>query len=178
MSQESKLLKTVLSMVITNFGGCSAEKADLTPRIKKLILEVEDSSADIEDAEFGRMSHVRLHFGPDLVFSRAYSVVSGDMRLFELGVAKDDNSRGGYVYLHDQAQVGEVIKMAKGHDSNIAKGDCIDNSATQKHIFVIGGIGVTAFLAEIARLSQTSADYEATTPCAARRKPPTWIASQ
>lgn len=134
-----------------------AETAYLTPRIKKFVLQVDGTSADIEESSFGRFPYVRLQFGPDLAFSRAYSVVSGDMRRFELGIARDDKSRGGSVYLHNQVQVGDVVRVAKGHGASSSETDCIDNRTDQGHIFVIGGIGITAFLSEIARLSQVSA---------------------
>lgn len=137
------------------------EKTDLTLRVKKFVFEVDETSADIEDSQLGRFAHVRLQFGPALSFSRAYSVVSGDMKRFELGVARDDNSRGGSVYLHDKVQVGDTIKAAKGHGGEVStKPDCINNSENQRHIFIVGGIGVTAFLGEIAVLSQTPANIE------------------
>ncbi|KAI0127642.1 pyruvate kinase-like protein [Xylariales sp. AK1849] len=137
------------------------EKIGLTPRIKKFIFEVDDSSADIETMEFGRFPHVRMQFGPDFSFSRAYSVVAGDMRRFELGIARDDNSRGGSVFLHDDIQVGDIIRGAKGRDAKVpSQSDCIDNPQNKKHIFIIGGVGVTAFMREIAMLSQSSADFE------------------
>ncbi|KXJ86945.1 pyruvate kinase-like protein [Microdochium bolleyi] len=137
------------------------EKTGITSRVKKLVFEVEDSHSDIEadKLEFGRFPHVRLQFGPDLALSRAYSVVAGDLRRFELGVARDDNSRGGSVYLHDNLNVGDKIKVAKGFEApsvEVAK-DCID---TRKHIFVIGGIGVTAFLRELSgQLSNVAIHY-------------------
>ncbi|KAK9777579.1 putative Pyruvate kinase-like protein [Seiridium cardinale] len=136
------------------------EKTDVTPRVKKLVFDVDGTSADMESKEFGRFPHVRLRFGPELMFSRAYSVVSGNMRRFELGIARDDKSRGGSMYLHDQLQVGDVVKVAKGHDGPPTTSNCIDNLQSKKHIFVIGGIGVTAFLRDVASLSQTAADFE------------------
>ncbi|KAI1114030.1 pyruvate kinase-like protein [Nemania sp. NC0429] len=144
------------------------EKTRLTPRIQKLVFatadEDEDDDMSEEQLRFGPFPHVRVKFGPDAsapAFSRAYSVVSGDMRRFELGVARDDNSRGGSAYLHDGIAVGDEVKIAKGHtsssssslaaetkksDSNAADGE------KMKHIFILGGIGVTAFLGEIRAL--------------------------
>ncbi|KAI1880460.1 hypothetical protein JX265_002081 [Neoarthrinium moseri] len=136
------------------------EKTDLTPRVKKFVFEVEKPSSDIEDPAFGRFPHVRLQFGPDMCFSRAYSVVSGDMARFELGIARDDQSRGGSVHLHDQVQVGDMITVAKGHDAKPSSSNCLDNLRSKKHVFIIGGIGVTAFLRDIADLAKASADLE------------------
>ncbi|ORY58795.1 pyruvate kinase-like protein [Pseudomassariella vexata] len=137
------------------------EKIVLTPRVKKFVFEVDQTSTDIDDIQLGRFPHVRLQFGPNHSFSRAYSVVSGDMGRFELGVARDDKSRGGSIYLHDNVRIGNSIKVAKGHTAEGAlRSSCIDNTASQKHVFIIGGIGVTAFLQEIATISKTSADLE------------------
>ncbi|ETS83659.1 hypothetical protein PFICI_05535 [Pestalotiopsis fici W106-1] len=138
------------------------EKVDLTPRVKKFIFEVDDGSTadDVENTKLGRFPHVRLHFGPDLSFSRAYSLVSGNMQRLELGIAKDDNSRGGSVFLHDNLHVGDALRIVQGRDIASLQTNCIDNLNSKKHIYIIGGIGVTAFLRDIAKLSQTSADIE------------------
>ncbi|KAF3003294.1 hypothetical protein E8E14_007248 [Neopestalotiopsis sp. 37M] len=139
------------------------EKVDLTPRVKKFVFEVDDGSTaddDDDNTKLGRFPHVRLHFGPDLSFSRAYSVVSGNMQRLELGIARDDNSRGGSVFLHDNLQVGDALRIAPGREIASITTNCIDNLNSKKHIYIIGGIGVTAFLRDIAKLSQTSAAIE------------------
>jgi MOSC domain-containing protein YiiM/ferredoxin-NADP reductase len=133
-----------------------ASKTDLTPRIKSFIFESEDQS---EDLKFGQFPFVRIQFGPDGSISRAYSVVSGTTSRFELGIARDDNSRGGSIYLHDDLTVGNVIKVAPGHNAPASQNGGVDSNAS-KHIFIIGGIGVTAFLGEIKRLSRESAEVE------------------
>lgn len=134
--------------------------ADLTPRVKNFTFEIDQSSADIENEEFGRFPHVRLQFGPDLRFSRAYSVVSGNVRRFELGVAKNDESRGGSAYLHGHLCLGDIVKVAKGHEMKPVRSDCIDDIKSKKHIFIIGGIGVTAYLQEIAKLCTMQIECE------------------
>jgi ferredoxin-NADP reductase len=133
------------------------EKAPLTPRIQRLVFAAED--VDIEKVHFGRFPHVRIRFGPDSKFTRAYSVVSGDMRRFELGVAKDDSSRGGSVYLHDSLAVGDKLKVAKGHTS-VKKQDADQDPHVKKHLFIIGGIGITAFLGEIQALAKQCVQLE------------------
>lgn len=133
-------------------------KATLTPRIKTMALAIDDSEAVIADVRFGSFSHVRLKFGPDGSFTRAYSVVSGDFRSFELGIARDDSSRGGSAYLHDHIEVNDIIEVARGHDA--ASIGNTGNTQDMKHIFIIGGIGVTAFLRKIHSLRQSNANYE------------------
>lgn len=135
------------------------EKEMLTPRVARLKFKLDDKEVDMDDAGLGRFPHVRIKFGPDDKFSRAYSVVTGDMRSFELGVAKDDNSRGGSAYLHDQLNVGDVIRASKGHETQRPERKN-DNGKHRRHIFIIGGIGITAFLPEIRRLWQAGEDIE------------------
>ncbi|KAI8627231.1 PK beta-barrel-protein domain-containing protein-like protein [Xylariaceae sp. FL1651] len=135
------------------------EKTPLTPRIQKFVFGADDKSTEDNDLHFGRFPHVRIKFGPDSTFTRAYSVVSGDMKRFELGVAKDDNSRGGSVYLHDNFSIGDKLKVAKGH--TLAKKLDVDQQLHEKkHIFILGGIGVTAFLSEIQTLARQCVQLE------------------
>ncbi|KAI1146757.1 pyruvate kinase-like protein [Nemania diffusa] len=126
------------------------EKTTLTPRIQKFVFAAEDENIASDELHFGQFPHVRVKFGPDSRFTRAYSVVSGDMKRFELGIAKDDNSRGGSVYLHDTLTVGDELKVAKGHSAK--KWGTDQPLYAGKHIFILGGIGVTAFLNEIRTL--------------------------
>ncbi|KAI1455117.1 PK beta-barrel-protein domain-containing protein-like protein [Annulohypoxylon moriforme] len=136
------------------------EKTRLTPRVQKFVFKAEDQNIDSGDLQFGRFPHVRLRFGPDSKFTRAYSVVSGDMKSFELGIAKDDNSRGGSLFLHDDIEVGDVLEVAKGHNANIPIISNDQEAGARKHIFVLGGIGVTAFIGEIKALEKKSANFE------------------
>ncbi|KAF4968354.1 hypothetical protein FSARC_4300 [Fusarium sarcochroum] len=135
------------------------KKTDLTSRIKSFIFEAEDTDQGAENSQFGQFPFVRIQFGPDGSLSRAYSVVSGTPRRFELGIARDDNSRGGSVYLHDELRIGDIIKVAPGNNAETAR----KNGETAKianHIFIIGGIGVTAFVSEIEKLSPESAELQ------------------
>ncbi|CAJ2509573.1 Uu.00g145990.m01.CDS01 [Anthostomella pinea] len=137
------------------------EKTPLTPRIQKFVFNAEDTDIEAEDLQFGRFPHVRVKFGPDKKYTRAYSVVSGDMKSFELGIAKDDNSRGGSLYLHDYMNIGHTLKVAKGHNAPKKQNDQY-RFGTKRHIFILGGIGVTAFLSEIKTLVKESAQVETT----------------
>ncbi|KAI1050149.1 hypothetical protein LB506_001320 [Fusarium annulatum] len=133
-----------------------ANKTELTPRIKSFILESQEHN---EDSEFGQFPFVRIQFGPNGNISRAYSVVSGTTNRFELGIARDDNSRGGSIYLHDNLNVGDIIKVAPGHNATLTQNEKVETNVS-KHIFIIGGIGVTAFLGEIEKLSRESVEVE------------------
>ncbi|KAF5000796.1 hypothetical protein FGRMN_1403 [Fusarium graminum] len=129
-------------------------KTNLTSRIKSFVFEAEEEQSD-EDTQLDRFPFVRLRFGPEGSMSRAYSVVSGNTNRFELGIARDDNSRGGSIYLHDELSIGDVIKVAPGRNAPEQQNQNVDGQVF-KHIFIIGGIGVTAFLSEIEKLSGES----------------------
>ncbi|KAI0458864.1 pyruvate kinase-like protein [Xylaria acuta] len=134
------------------------EKTSLAERAKKFVFGT-DENIGSDELHLGHFPHVRVKFGPDSKFTRAYSVVSGDMKRFELGIARDDNSRGGSVYLHDNMVVGGTLKVAKGHAS--ANKWAVDQHFhAKKHIFILGGIGVTAFLGEIRTLVKQCVQFE------------------
>lgn len=137
------------------------EKEILTPRIARLSFKLEEAETGMSDEEshLGKFPHVRVKFGPDGKFSRAYSVVAGDMRSFELGISRDDHSRGGSIYLHDVLRVGDIIQASKGHEAPHTDRKK-DNAKHRRHIFIIGGIGVTAFLPEVRRLWLAGEDIE------------------
>jgi MOSC domain-containing protein YiiM/ferredoxin-NADP reductase len=135
-------------------------KTDLTTRVKSFVFEVEGDDGKAEDSVFGQFPFVRLQFGPDGSLSRAYSIVSGTKNRFELGVSRDDNSRGGSVYLHDNLKVGDVIKIAPGRNASTVQQNESSVPQAVKHIFIIGGIGVTAFLTEIEKLSSREANVQ------------------
>ncbi|RSL89739.1 hypothetical protein CEP51_001086 [Fusarium floridanum] len=133
------------------------EKTALTPRICKFVFDEVDKDPN-QDVSLPLFPHVRLKFGPDFCYTRAYSVVSGDFGKFELGIARADNSRGGSRFLHQEAKVGDVFEVASGKSSS--KLDSERNLRQAKHIFVIGGIGVTAFMLTIKSLLGASASLE------------------
>ena len=135
------------------------EKSDLTSRIKRFVLQRDGPDDAVVSPLLERFPYVRLQFGLERSFTRAYSVVSGDMRQFELGVARDDRSRGGSSYLHDQLNVGDVVRVAKGHGNQQTSGadrDC----GRSRSIYIVGGIGITAFIRELRTFRPEQQDWE------------------
>lgn len=113
-----------------------------TSRIVSLILDTQDIDEDSPKRILG--AHARIKLPNGLI--RTYSVVGGDedgvgvANKFELGIALDDNSRGGSRYIHDKIQVGDTIQVGRvTSDVKLA-------TAASNHIFIVGGIGITAFL--------------------------------
>ncbi|KAG9252033.1 pyruvate kinase-like protein [Emericellopsis atlantica] len=125
-----------------------------TPRVVSLTFEAVDPSVSVEEKEFGLHSKLRL---PNTL-TRSYSVVSGEGkalgRRFELGVALEKNSRGGSKYLHENAHVGDVVPVGK-FTTSVAP----DASASM-HVFIAGGIGITAFIALMKRCFQINWDFK------------------
>lgn len=122
------------------------QKTPETSKITSLIFAAKDPDPDPEVVQPG--SHVRLRLGGKLV--RAYSVVSGDTNQFELAVAHSTSSRGGSHFIHTRLQTGDVLSGGKITSSFPLSVDA------ERHVFISGGIGLTAFIAS-ARHCQTHA---------------------
>jgi vanillate O-demethylase ferredoxin subunit len=92
-------------------------------------------------------AHVDVRLNGDLV--RSYSLIGdpADGRRYLLGVQRDLQSRGGSQYLHDQARVGDLIKVS--HPIN--RFPLVEDAALT--VFVAGGIGITPILPMAERLA-------------------------
>ncbi|KAI0861548.1 pyruvate kinase-like protein [Xylaria cubensis] len=114
------------------------EKKAQTSRITSFVFEAltPDPDAEHGDAKLG--SHVRLKLPNGLL--RSYSIVSGNETRFELGIALEEQSRGGSLYLHQNVKEGDVIQVGR------ITSDVKPAGAASNHVFIVGGIGITAFL--------------------------------
>ncbi|KAI5462616.1 MOSC domain-containing protein [Mariannaea sp. PMI_226] len=117
-----------------------------TPKIVSLTLKavIPDPEAD----EFPLGAHARLKLPNGLI--RSYSVVSSgkdddgnEGNVFELGIALDDESRGGSRYLHESVKVGDIMQVGR------ITADVAFGGSASMHVLITGGIGITAFLALI-----------------------------
>ncbi|KAI4954580.1 hypothetical protein J4E86_005890 [Alternaria arbusti] len=125
------------------------EKRRETSSVTAFIFESFEDIPEPPPVEPG--SHVRLKLGGKLV--RAYSVVSGTSKRFELGVALDPSSRGGSKYLHSQTKVGDILTVGRITASfPLAK-------TADRHIIIAGGIGITAFMTAFTYLQGTNQDF-------------------
>ncbi|KAL2023165.1 hypothetical protein VTK56DRAFT_3771 [Thermocarpiscus australiensis] len=117
------------------------ERTRQTPRIVSFVLEaVNGSSAEEEeDGDLRPGAHAKIRLGNGLV--RAYSIVDGNRKRFQLAVALDANSRGGSRYLHETVQVGHAVQVGA-----ITAAVPLASAASH-HVFVAAGVGITAFLA-------------------------------
>ncbi|KAH0344971.1 MOSC domain-containing protein, partial [Aureobasidium melanogenum] len=119
---------------------CVVSKTCETPRIVRLQLQ---ASEHVEDTDIKHGSYAMLRLPNGL--HRAYSVVGGTTDCFTLGIARDDQSRGGSVYIHDTLKVGDSVFVGALQRS------MEPNGMASHSIFVVGGIGITAFIAMMTR---------------------------
>jgi MOSC domain-containing protein YiiM/ferredoxin-NADP reductase len=125
------------------------EKRKETKNVTAFVFEAVEDIPDPTPVEPG--SHVRLKLGGKLV--RAYSVVGGTSKRFELGIALDPASRGGSKYLHEKTKVGDVLTVGR-----ITASFPLTKDADQ-HIIIAGGIGITAFMAAFKYLQETKQNF-------------------
>ncbi|XXH04292.1 hypothetical protein Hte_010706 [Hypoxylon texense] len=112
------------------------EKKIQTSRISSFVLEAMKQDPEAGDVQLG--SHARLKLPNGLL--RSYSIVSGNPNRFELGIALEEPSRGGSAYLHNSAKEGDIIQVGR------ITADVKPAGAASNHVFLVGGIGITAFL--------------------------------
>uniref|UniRef100_L2FE08 Vanillate o-demethylase n=1 Tax=Colletotrichum fructicola (strain Nara gc5) TaxID=1213859 RepID=L2FE08_COLFN len=134
----------------------------VTSRIKQFTFQLQETFT-INEPAFREFTFAQIEFGTgDEKYSRSYSIVSGDLNRFSLGVAHDDHSRGGSRYLHTKLKVGDMITMAPGGVPKAVEDEqkCIKDGLVGRRLVIIGGIGVTAFLPKISEWEKKDIDYE------------------
>ncbi|KAF3809158.1 Ribosomal RNA-processing protein 7 [Colletotrichum gloeosporioides] len=113
------------------------EKKRETSRVSSFNLESVSGDAQPEVDMEGAHTKIKLPNG----LLRSYSIVSGEPKRFELGIALEANGRGGSRWFHESANVGDIVKVGRiTTDVKVA-------SASSNHVFIVGGIGITAFMA-------------------------------
>ncbi|KAK4494891.1 hypothetical protein PRZ48_014247 [Zasmidium cellare] len=126
------------------------QKRNETSRIVSLDLQAEDDFADAAPIPINSYANIRLPNG----LKRSYSVVDGTTSRFTLGIARDDNSRGGSTYIHDHLQAGDMV-----HIGDFQRSMEPDGMASHV-IFIVGGIGITAFLDLVRKRKRTNQTFE------------------
>jgi ferredoxin-NADP reductase len=128
------------------------EKRRETSTVTAFVLEAvgDIKEEDVLPVEPG--SYVRIKMGGKLV--RAYSVVGGTTRRFELGIALDAQSRGGSKFMHQNTHEGDVLTFGRITASFPLATDA------DKHIILAGGIGITAFLAAAKYLQKAQQPFD------------------
>lgn len=116
------------------------EKTRQTSRITSFVLEAVDPLKEPGGLDEGAHAKIRIPVpGRDEPLVRAYSIVGGDRNRLEFGIARDDSSRGGSEYLHQQAKEGDILQVGRITSMQLV-------TSYSSHVFVAAGIGITAFL--------------------------------
>ena len=133
------------------------ERKMVTPRITSFVLEAVSPIDELETTGYGAQAKLKLPNG----LIRSYSIVSGDdggydtaNNRFELGIALEENSRGGSRYFHETAKLDDIIQVGKiTTDVNLV-------SSASSHVFICGGIGITAFAAILAGIKDINWNHQ------------------
>ena len=92
----------------------------------------------------------------DTIRRNPYSLMSDpfDQSTYTISVRRDDEGRGGSLFMHTQVSVGDEMTI-----SNPVNLFSLDLRA-RKHLMIAGGIGITPFLAQIKQLDRAHANWE------------------
>ncbi|HEX2072240.1 MAG TPA: cytochrome P450 [Geodermatophilus sp.] len=95
----------------------------------------------------------------DLVLDKAptrqYSLCGdpADHHEYRLGILRDPEGRGSSLYVHDELQVGDTVRV-RGPRNNFPL------VASPRYLFIAGGIGITPILAMIRAVEAAGADWK------------------
>ena len=85
-----------------------------------------------------------------------YSLMSdpADTSSYAISVRRDDEGRGGSLFMHQRVKVGDAMKIS--FPVNLFSLDL----RARKHLFFAGGIGITPFLSMIEQLERMNGNWE------------------
>lgn len=126
----------------------------VTPLVKHFTLVKQDRTAF---PAFSGGSHIVISLNINgRVHRNPYSLMGApeDTSAYHISVRRQERSRGGSIYLHENVTVGMPFQITYPVNlfSLAKKG--------RKHILIAGGIGITPFMSQIADLERLDADYE------------------
>ncbi|WP_338083041.1 PDR/VanB family oxidoreductase [Bacillus tianshenii] len=104
---------------------------------------------------FSGGAHIKV-FLPDSNLIRHYSLISSpdDSGSYKIAVALAANSKGGSLYLHREARVGDVLEIS------YPKNYFPLSYKARHHVFYAAGIGITPFLSMMADLRSRGKSFE------------------
>ncbi len=93
-----------------------------------------------------------------------YSLMSSplDTSHYAISVRRDDQGRGGSLFMHNQVAVGDRLVIS--YPVNLF---ALDLRAS-KHLMLAGGIGITPFMAQMAQLAANGSNFELHYSCRSR----------
>lgn len=106
---------------------------------------------------FSAGSHVTVHMGEQTGLQRAYSLISDPKHRgsYCISVLRDENSKGGSAFMHEQLSVGDCIHLSPAQNFF-----SLEQNNQCKHLLIAGGIGITPFLSYLYELEQGGMDFE------------------
>jgi ferredoxin-NADP reductase len=92
----------------------------------------------------------------DITRLNPYSLMSDpfDQTAYTISVRRDDEGRGGSLFLHKNIKAGDEITIS--NPVNLFSLDLL----AKKHLMIAGGIGITPFLAQIKQLDRAHGNWE------------------
>lgn len=93
-------------------------------------------------------SHIDLQLPNGLMRSYSLSNPCPDHSRYRITVARDANSKGGSVFMHDSLRVGQIIEISQPRNNF----PLFEEAALS--VFIAGGIGVTPFVPMMVRLNE------------------------
>ncbi len=130
-----------------------SEIKQLTPIIKQFTLTAKEG----ELPHFSGGSHlvVTMDSKPKK-HKNPYSVVSisPDRKSYVIAIRRDENGRGGSMYMHDQVEVGSELEISAPYNLFPLY------PPAQKHILIAGGVGVTPIMGFMKDMPFMIGDYE------------------
>ncbi|SHE40050.1 Ferredoxin-NADP reductase [Lampropedia hyalina DSM 16112] len=128
----------------------------LTPLVREFTFTATDGSLL---PRFSAGSHIQVHLplgDSGRVLRNAYSLVSdpGDGSHYRIAVRRQEDSRGGSRFLHEQVQPGD--RLGIGAPANLFA----PHSRARHHILVAGGIGITPFMAYVQEFERRGDSFE------------------
>lgn len=129
------------------------EVETVTPLIKRFKLAAMDGGL-LPAFTGGSHVIVQMRNGAE-TYSNAYSLMGSpqDRMTYQIGVRREELSKGGSAFMHDQVEVGSVLQISA--PANLF---ALAQSA-RRHVLIAGGIGITPFLSQLYELQASGADY-------------------
>lgn len=119
-----------------------------------LSYELVPTQAGAQLPQFAAGAHVDLQLPGGMVRSFSLLNSQNERDRYVIAVAKDANSRGGSVYIHDKLRAGDVIRVSQPKNNfPLAEG-------AAKSLFIAGGIGITPLWCMIQRLQELGRPWE------------------
>jgi ferredoxin-NADP reductase len=139
---------------VSTFNVRVASIEQVTPLVKHFTLVREDGQPF---PPFSGGSHIVVAMDiHGRIHRNAYSLMGSpeDADAYHISVRRQENSRGGSVFMHEQVKEGSLLQIAP--PVNLFP----INKLGRKHILIAGGIGITPFMSQLHDIQRNGFQYE------------------